>query len=170
MLSEHKLVLHLAEFVCAGAALVCLVAALFARLMPARAAWVEGLVYLAFAAVFCLGLLAALLLNEFSRELAYRRGSPAGDGAFMGRLFGFVRRYAPGAYKQMSAFGGLLVLLVPLVLGPLSWSSGEAVSPYQGMGFMLALGGAFLVLLSAFAAAARMPGAFEDHESLFGDA
>lgn len=169
MLSERKLLLRLAEFVCIGAAAVCFGAACFAKLVPAHAARVEGLVYLAFVGVFVLALLAALLLSEFSRELQYRRAAPAGDGALWRCLLDLVRRFAPAIYRQMSLCGGLLALLVPVVLGPLSWSSHEAFDAYHGAGFLLALAGAFALLLLVFAAAARLPGAFEDHASIFGN-
>lgn len=169
MLNDQKPLLRLAEFACIGGALVCFGAACFAKLMPARAARVEGLVYLALAGVFCLALLAALLLSELSRELQYRRGLRPADGALWACLFGLVRRFAPARYRQVALFGGLVVLLVPVVLGPLAWSSHEAFEAYDGVGFMLVFAGAFALLLPLFAAAARLPGAFEDHESIFGN-
>ena len=167
MLSERKLLLRVAEFLCIGAAALCLGAACFAKLKPARAASVEGLFYWAFVGVIGLALVAALLLNEFSREVEYRRASRPGPDTFTTSLFRFVLRWAPAPHKHAALFGILVLMLTPVVLGSGSWASNEPFEPGHAVGFLTLFCGIFLGLLPVFAAANRMPGVFEDHASIF---
>jgi hypothetical protein len=163
MFSTRKGLIKAAEAVTFTMVIVCLGTALMVRsgdLSPAR---VEPFILPGMILVFAIVAVCVALASEFSKVLG-RAPLPDGEVDLSLADWWLLSRWCPAAIKLAYLLAIAVALYTLFAVGlRVSWSSGEAFTQREALGFPLFGATMLLILLPMLASAARMPGAYVEH-------
>jgi hypothetical protein len=163
MFSARKGILKATEAATFVMVVVCLGTALMVRSGDLPPAQVEPFVVPGMILVFAVVVVCLALASEFSKVLGR---TPSSDGEVDLSLadWWLLSRWCPATMKlaYLLAIAVALYTLFAVGLG-VSWSTGEAFTQREALGFPLFGATMLLILLPMLASAARMPGAYVEH-------
>lgn len=160
MLSEHKIVLRVAEAVAVVSAGGSISVAIRLYRAPDPDFPIELAFILGFALLMLSFLPACILAGEYVRTFRQPETYTEKTAGLNSQEIAAVIRWAPVWQKAAGFSAGLVAIATALAFGSVSWSTGMPLSPTDGVAAALYLSAFFLLPLPILGSAARMPGSY----------